>query len=221
MAISAKNGTSASLFSENYRIDFHVLIRFWRLVAVFCYLSRPCAWLPKWRSRVWEVKASPDPVDAHERGTALLPSLEGALLLCLIPHAHPPAHGAVPSAGRHEGGLPSGAVRGPGMIPEKGIARSLAGKLLHTVRLMSQINTVLKISLMTELVKWVQNDARQLLRNKTLEKWYGAVDSYSENVEGKKRGRPMERLSKWQHFCFFFVLQKAPGAACCQSDQQI
>lgn len=68
VAISAKSGTSVSLFSENYNIDFYFLILFWSLVAVFCYLSSPCAWLPKWRSRV----CTQDPVDPHEGSTVFL-----------------------------------------------------------------------------------------------------------------------------------------------------
>lgn len=42
-----------------------------------------------------------------------------------------------------------------------------------------------------------------------------------KKVGGKKKERAAERLSKWQHFCTFFVSQKAPGTACSQSDQQI
>lgn len=63
MAISAENGTPDTLLTKNYGIDFYFLILFWKLVAIFCYLSSPR--LPKQRSKVCEVKASPDLLDPH------------------------------------------------------------------------------------------------------------------------------------------------------------
>lgn len=178
MAISAKSGTSLSLFSENYNINFCFLINFRRWVAVFCSLPSPCPCLPKWRSGC---ARSQDLVDPQEESTGLL-----------LP----------------EGAQERASKLFPKLIflqetqTFQGWPQITLWDASAYFRLMSPTNTVLKMFLVLNTgLQWCET-----LMNETLEKRHGAAGSYLENAGGKREST--EILIKWQNFCTCVLLQK-------------
>lgn len=193
VAVSAKTGTSLSLLSENYNIDFYFLINFRRQVAVFCYLSSSCLWLPKWRSRLCKVKASQDQVDPQ--GESTLQSSpwwrELRKSTTALPFPHATHLHMVLSLGRE--GKEMIFLQEPHAI--QGWAQVTGTwKAPAYFRLMSLINTVLKTFLETEYGSTEMWDTYEQNTGKV------AWDSIPllRKCWGKER-ESMEILIKWQH----------------------
>lgn len=195
VAISAKSGTSLSLFSENYNIDFYFLIHFRRWVAVFCYLPSPCPCLPKWRSRLSKVKASQGLGNPQEESTVLL---QGSSCQRELRREHQGFAFSLTF------------LQEPHAFQEWSHITLWDAPAYFT--LMSPTNTALKTFLVTEYGSTMMWHTYEQNTGKT-------PGSYSENAGGKREST--EILIKWQNFCTFVLLEKAPSAASFQSAQQI